>query len=303
MELIKHCNKEIDWRGAGHLYQLEIDRPGTLLNNCSYELWRERYVTRQEVVGKANPLRLKEPLSQRMSLTTKRDQHRHISQHAVQLSMTGGVATLFGCTEDMQCDHADVHMQELEQQPYMRRLCEHCRLPVCTDCWDRLYSYEKGRRGIPMSLANDHYCGYVDQYLVEHRVTWLECAAASVVWTTMLVYYLEDPHGHLMGEKMGGAQARTHVRGNVFSFNMPWRDIMESCEEAIKNGGAVDSSLLQDAEREVGVPHFETTLAQLVHRHIRGGTKDLADHLKGLTMRVHVIDSLIKIMHASGYPG
>ena len=37
---------------------------------------------------------------------------------------------------------------------------------------------------------------------------------------------------------------------------------MESCEEAIKNGGAVDSSLLQDAEREVGVPHSETTLAQ-----------------------------------------
>ena len=37
--------------------------------------------------------------------------------------------------------------------------------------------------------------------------------------------------------------------------------------------------------------------------HIRGGTKDLADHLKGLTMRVHVIDNLIKIMRASGYPG
>ena len=86
-----------------------------------------------------------------------------------------------------------------------------------------------------MSLANDHYYGYVDQYLVEHRVTWLECAAASVVWTTMLVYYLEEPYGHLMGEKMGGAQARTHVRGNVFSFNMPWRDIVDSCEEAIKN--------------------------------------------------------------------
>ena len=108
----------------------------------------------------------------------------------------------------------------------------------------------------------------------------------------MLVYYLEEPYGHLMGEKMGGAQARTHVRGNVFSLNMPWRDIMESCEEATKNGGAVGSSHLRDAEREVGVPHSETTLAQLVHIHIRGGTKDLADHLKGF-----------KIMRASGYPG
>ena len=51
------------------------------------------------------------------------------------------------------------------------------------------------------------------------------------------------------------------------------------------------------------MPHSETILAQLVHIHIRGGTKDLADHLKGVTMRVHVIDSLIKIMRASGYPG
>ena len=58
-----------------------------------------------------------------------------------------------------------------------------------------------------MALANDHFYGYVQQYLVEQSVTWLECAAASVCWGTMLVYYLEEPYGHLMTESMeGGVQ-------------------------------------------------------------------------------------------------
>ena len=51
------------------------------------------------------------------------------------------------------------------------------------------------------------------------------------------------------------------------------------------------------------MPHSEETLAQLVYIHIRGGSKDLADHLNGLTMRVAVIDKLIRILRESGYPG
>ena len=65
-----------------------------------------------------------------------------------------------------------------------------------------------------MSVTNDHYYGYVGRFLIENKVTWLECAAASVCWSTMLVYYLEEPFGHLMGDDMGFAQGRTHVRGN-----------------------------------------------------------------------------------------
>ena len=41
---------------------------------------------------------------------------------------------------------------------------------------------------IPMALANANYYGYALKLLVEKRITWLECAAASLVWTTMLVY-------------------------------------------------------------------------------------------------------------------
>ena len=156
---------------------------------------------------------------------------------------------------------------------------------------------------IPMSLSNDHYYGYVDRFLVENAVTWLECAAASVCWSTMLVYYLEDPFGHLMDEKMGDAQGRTHIRGNLFSFNMPWEDIERCCHQACSAAKKPHRENLKQLQAELGVPHSEDTLALLVNVHIRGGSKDLAMHLSGLTLRVHVIQELIAILRRSGYPG
>ena len=84
-----------------------------------------------------------------------------------------------------------------------------------------------------MSLSNDHYYGHVNRYMVEHSVTWLECAASCMIWSTMLVYYLEDPYGHLMDVKMGMPEARTKVRGNLFSFSMPWEDIEKCCHQAV----------------------------------------------------------------------
>ena len=45
---------------------------------------------------------------------------------------------------------------------------------------------------------------------------------------------------------------------------------------------------------------FKTCLGLLVNVHIVGGDKDLALHLKGLTLRVHVIQDLIDILRHSG---
>ena len=69
-----------------------------------------------------------------------------------------------------------------------------------------------------MGLSNDNYYGYIPWLLATHQVTWLECAAASLCWSTILVYYLEEPYGHLMLEDVRGASARTVVRGNLLSF-------------------------------------------------------------------------------------
>ena len=154
-----------------------------------------------------------------------------------------------------------------------------------------------------MSISNDHYYGFVNRFLVENQVTWLECAACSLIWTTMLVYYLEDPYGHLMNEPLGCPEARTKIRGNLFSFSMPWEDIESSCQQAEKHCKKVGHGFLRKAQKELGLPHSEGTLALLVNVHIVNGDKSLSEHLKGLTMRVAVLSRLIEILRASGYPG
>ena len=45
-EVTKKCRKEIDMYGLPFFQKLEEDHPGSLLNNCSYALWYERYVAR-----------------------------------------------------------------------------------------------------------------------------------------------------------------------------------------------------------------------------------------------------------------
>ena len=102
---------------------------------------------------------------------------------------------------------------------------------------------------------------------------------------------------------MGAAQARTHVRGNLFSFNMPWEDVERCCHQACLAAKGDHRQNLKDLQEELGLPHSEETLALLVNVHIRGGSNDLANHLSGLTLRVHVIQELIYILRRTGYPG
>ena len=232
------------------------------------------------------PHRLQPPLS-----SSLQDPGRHISEWALQMPVGDAHVMLFGCTEDVACEnlvHSSKKAQEMGNSLFVCQLCPDCQIPVCHDCWTKLYKYHDGGT-IPTSLSNDNFTGYVARFLVENQVTWLECAASSVCWSTMLVYYLEDPFGHLMNDTMGDPKGRTRVRGNLFSFNMPWEDIERSCNAALKAATVHAKEDLQHLQDTLGLPHSEETLALLVNVHICGGTKDLALHLKGLTLRVSVV--------------
>ncbi len=65
---------------------------------------------------------------------------------------------------------------------------------------------------VPMALANDNFYGYAHELLVTKQITWLECAASSLVWTTIMLFYFEAPYGHLLQESREGAEARTQTR-------------------------------------------------------------------------------------------
>ena len=108
-------------------------------------------------------------------------------------------------------------------------------------------------------------------------VRWIECACASICWTTQIIYHLEAPYGHLMQNEMRGPHARTAVRGSITSFPMPAEAIMKNLQNAIDNSalvpmphdGKVLSILVPSGRRQVGVVShvflFFATLGTDIH--------------------------------------
>ena len=78
-----------------------------------------------------------------------------------------------------------------------------------------------------MCLGNDNFIGYAHACIFENKVRWIEAAIAAPVWTTMICYYLEEDYGHLMTEPLFDKRHRVGARGNVFSYVMPWEEILQ----------------------------------------------------------------------------
>ena len=74
-------------------------------------------------------------------------------------------------------------------------LCSECSAPICRECFARMR--KKIRLGIPLALCNDNAIGYCCKLIVEQRARWIEVAAASPAWTSIICYYIEDHRGHL----------------------------------------------------------------------------------------------------------
>lgn len=304
--------REIEFFDTQYFNNVELRQPGSLLNNCSYALWYERYV--QQDVNTAAAMKSSRckgkrtgtvPLLHQLPFDGPKEPQtwNHISDWTLRVPLQRKHVVLFGCTEDVRCTNEarqSQHDKELSEKPFFcRTLCPHCKVPICFRCSTGLEAFkaESQTSTIPMSLANDNYYGYVKWILATRRVTWLERACASLCWSTIIVYYLEEPYGNLMLDDTLGAEARTQVRGNLFSFAMPWEDIEENCAALMQT----QSRTSQKDKREIDmmwkkhsrVPHDEATLASLLNVHIVGGTKDLAKHLEGATIRPAVVEELI----------
>ena len=107
------------------------------------------------------------------------------------------------------------------------------------------------------------------------------------------MYYVEEPYGHLMLEEAAGASERTKVRGNLFSFAMPWEDIEKNCGTVLQMASVAAEQRKQEISSQILLPHDEEMLATLLNVHIVGGSTDLATHLEGATIRPAVIEELI----------
>ena len=219
---------------------------------------------------------------------------------------------LFCCPEDWTCDRVKQAQTDGRQPPHEQtlpewhdelcgffdrpiadrgivRMCEHCRVPVCTSCSIQLRE-AKGKSNVPMSLANDNWYGYVQDIIANMGVRWIECACASICWTSQIIYHLEEPYGHLMAHYMQGADARTAVRGTVTSFPMPAEDILRNLQAAI------DQSSL------IPMPHDGKVLSILVRLHLTGKV-EAKKYLKEFEIRADVVVRLFRELVSRGFPG
>ena len=119
------------------------------------------------------------------------------------------------CPEDLRCTACDVGNGQL---------CETCELPICHQCLVQMF--DKRVLAVPQALANDNWYGYPTELLYKHKVRWIEAAAASPLWTSVVTYYVEADRGHLVEETLHRAEHRTAVRGNVSSFSLPWEEVL-----------------------------------------------------------------------------
>ena len=112
---------------------------------------------------------------------------------------------------------------------------------------------------IPASLANDNFFGFALDIVYKYKVRYIECAAASPVFTSLITYYVEGDKGHMLNVRQHKPQRAYAVRGNLYSFHMPWEDI------AAKLGAITGEEAME------ALPHDEHALSHMVLFSLRVG--------------------------------
>ena len=84
--------------------------------------------------------------------------------------------------EDHFCEHGCVEK---------KWLCLRCRIPICVDC--RLCLQRNV--AIPAGLMNDNWYGYIEPWIFEQKVTWMEKLVSSPYWTGMTLFAISR-HGN-----------------------------------------------------------------------------------------------------------
>ena len=97
-----------------------------------------------------------------------------------------------------------------------------------------------------MVLANDNFLGYTTDIIARYGVRWIELAAASPVLNCIVCYYVEGDRGHLLDEQAFQRRNAINVRGNAYSFAMPWDQIADRLSQVV--AGQVNWSELPQSE-------------------------------------------------------
>ena len=128
-----------------------------------------------------------------------------------------------------------------------------------------------------MALTNDNFIGYVSRLWAACSPKWIEMAAATPIWTSIMAFYIEGDQGHLMGETAFAQRARAAVRGNVVSFQVQLESVFAALQKIVSRDEMQD------------LPHDEHVLAELVRFEFKVGSEDLTHHFPDSKLRAHVV--------------
>ena len=170
-----------------------------------------------------------------------------------------------------------------------RQLCLQCKVPVCVSCMIHL----QRNREIPNSLMNDNWYGYLQKWIFEENVTWMEKLVSSPYWTGMTLFSISR-HGnrpsarHKMTDALYKNDGRIFFKGQIFSAPMDWADIMQQIEE------------LEQNETRIILPITGQLLSSRVHLLIASGLVELNKHIREITVRRDIVVRLIQMHRDTG---
>ena len=119
---------------------------------------------------------------------------------------------------------------------------------------------------------------------------WIEFAAASPILNCIVCYYVEGDRGHLLDERALQRKDAINVRGNAYSFSMPWETIAAKLKDVVD--GNVEWSV---------IPQDENVLAKTVLFNLRIGNvfcRFVLPSKLGLPIKIFTL-----IMKSLGVPG
>ena len=182
--------------------------------------------------------------------------------------------------EDHYCEHGCVEQ---------KHLCLQCYIPICVDCMLCL----QRKQEIPAGFTNDNWYGYIEKWIFEQKVTWMEKLVSSPYWTGMTLFSISR-HGnrpsarHKMTDVLYQQDARVFFKGQIFSAPMDWADIMEQMQK------------LEEKETRIVLPITGQVLSARVHLLISSGLIELNKYIREITVRRDIVVRLIQMHRDSG---
>ena len=132
--------------------------------------------------------------------------------------------------------------------------------------------------------------GYVQSWVYEVGVTWMEKTVSSPYWTGITLYSIgqrgngrKSRRQHLMHDAMYSSERRVAFKGQVFSAPMDWSSTLEQLEK------------IEKGEERIILPVLGEVLIARVRLSITSGLVDLNKHMKQDTVRRDVVVQLIRM--------